>query len=279
MSIITAIFLGLVQGVTEFLPVSSSGHLSIFQNLFHLNYEESEHLFFDVLLHLGTLIAVGFVYREELLRMIKETVAFAAGKSDTEYGEDGRFTPSVRNVFLLLVSTLPLILVLPFYSKVETLYYKTGFIGIALLVTGGLLYVADKISVGRKNEKTATIMDAVLVGIGQAIAVIPGLSRSGTTITVALSRGYRRDYAVKFSFLLSIPAVLGSFLVSLMDAFRAGITWSLIPVYLVGMVVATVSGYFAIRLVKYLVDNSKFGKISYYCWGMGVLTIILSLIF
>ena len=116
-----------------------------------------------------------------------------------------------------------------------------------------------------------------MVGLAQAIAVIPGLSRSGTTIAVGLARGYRRSFAVRFSFLMSLPAVIGSFLLTLYKALRAGINWKLVPVYLVGMVVAGVTGYFSIRLVKKLMDNNKFGKFAYYCWAVGLLALIASI--
>lgn len=285
MSILMAIFLGLVQGITEFLPVSSSGHLSIIQNLFSLNYEEADHLFFDVLLHLGTLISVIIVYRKEIKEMLTDGLAFISGKQkttevQTTYGstESNRFTPAVRLLFFIIVGTLPLFVILPFNGAIEGLFYNTPFIAFALLITGGLLFVSEKIVEGRKNEKTMTVADAVIIGISQAIAIIPGLSRSGTTITVGISRGLKRDFAVKFSFLLSLPAVIGSILLSLIKAFSAGINWGLIPVYLVGVVVAAVSGYFAIRLVKMLIDKTRFGKMSYYCWAVGLLTLLLSAI-
>lgn len=277
-SILMSIFLGIVQGITEFLPVSSSGHLSILQNLLKLDYSDAEHLLFEVLLHLATLVSVVVVYRTELRGMVKETAAFLRGHGEEGAGgEDGRFTPSVRLVFLIVVATLPLLLVVPFSEKVEMLFAKTGFIGFALLATGTLLFVADKLSAGRKNERTATVVDVLVVGLAQAVAVLPGLSRSGTTITVGMARGLKRDFAMKFSFLLSIPAIIGSVLLELIKAFSAGVTWSLLPIYLVGMVFAGVTGYFALRFLKVIINKALFGKMSYYCWGVGVLTLILSI--
>lgn len=273
-----SIFLGIVQGVAEFLPISSSGHLSILQNFMNLNYDESNHLLFDVLLHLGTLVSVCIVYWKEIVSMFFETIGFLKGDSNNGRTADGRLSPSVRMVLMIIIGTLPLIIALPFYGKVEQLYYTTPFIGFALIITGTLLYISDKLLDGNKNEKNITIANALIIGLSQAVAILPGLSRSGTTITVGVSCGLKRDFAVKFSFLLSIPAVIGSVLVSLVDALRAGINWSLLPVYLVGMITASVTGYFAIKLVKYLVSKTKFGKFSYYCWGVGVLTLFLSII-
>ena len=276
MSILKAIFLGLVQGICEFLPISSSGHLSIFQNLFALDYTADEHLLFDVMLHVGTLAAVCVFYWKDIRSIVTDTVAFANGGGN---GEEGRFKPSVRLLFLIAIATLPLLIVVPFQGAVEKLSGNTPFISFALIVTGVLLYVSGKLAEGRRNEKTASLLDALAVGAAQAVAVIPGLSRSGATITVGLSRGFRREFAVRFSFLLSIPAVLGSALVTLFKAILVGgIEWSSVPAYIIGMIVAGVVGYFALVLIKKLIlSGDTFSKFAYYCWGAGVLSLILSL--
>jgi len=131
---------------------------------------------------------------------------------------------------------------------------------------------------GNKDVKSASILDVLLVGIAQAIAVVPGLSRSGTTIAAGMSRGFDRAFAVKFSFFLSIPAVLGANILSIADALEAGIDWSLMPVYLVGVITAAVSGYLSIRLLKFITRKGSFGGFCYYCWGAGLVTMILFLI-
>lgn len=277
MSVWTAILLGLVQGIAEFLPISSSGHLSVLQNLLGLEYSANDNMLFDVLLHVGTLVSVFLYYRKEFRGLGRETKAFIRGE-DGGTTSSGKFTPKVRMLFFILVATLPLIVILPFHKKMEMLYSSTLFIGIAFLVTGGLLFVSDRLMDGTKGEKTITTADALIIGAAQAVAVLPGVSRSGTTITVGLSRGLKRDFAVRFSFLMSVPAVIGSAIITLIDAFKAGIRWSAVPVYLVGMLVAGVTGYFAIKLVNLLINRAKFGKFAYYCWGIGFVTIILSLV-
>lgn len=279
MSILKAVFLGLIQGISEFLPISSSGHLSIFQNLFSLDYAEEENLLFEVMLHVGTLAAVFVFYWKDIRSIVADSVSFVTG-GGSDSGEEGRFKPSVRLLFLIIVATLPLVLVLPFQSAVERLAANTPFIAFTLIVTGVLLYVSGKLTEGRRNEKTASIMDALAVGAAQAVAVIPGLSRSGSTITVGLSRGFKREFAVKFFFLLSIPAVLGSALVTLIKAFvQGGIDWASVPAYIIGMIVAGVVGYFALVLIKKLIlSGDSFSKFAYYCWGAGVLALIVSLI-
>ena len=276
MSILMAAFLGLVQGISEFLPISSSGHLSIIQNIFGGD-SPSNHLFFDVLLHVGTLVAVCIFYWTDIRAMAVDTIGFISGKKE-DTGESGRLKPTVRSVFMVIVGTLPLFIVLPVNGYVEQLYYNTPFISFTLIVTGLLLFVSGKLSEGRKNEKTSSMADALIVGIAQAVATVPGLSRSGTTITVGLARGFRRDFAVKFSFLLSIPAILGSTIVALFDAIGEGIIWAEVPAYLVGMVIAGVVGYFSLKLLKRIVVADAFGKFAYYCWGAGIVSLILSLV-
>ena len=185
---------------------------------------------------------------------------------------------SRRMILFIIAATLPLLVVLPVKDVVDGLYSNTIFIGCAFLVTGTLLFLSDRMTRGNKDLKSATIIDALLVGCAQAVAVVPGLSRSGSTIAAGLSRGFSREFAVKFSFLLSIPAVLGANLLSLIDAAQAGIDWSLMPMYAAGVITAAVSGYLAIRLLKFITQRGSFGAFCYYCWGAGLVTLILSLI-
>ena len=275
MSIWEAVLLGLVQGIAEFLPISSSGHLSIVNNLFKIS--EEGHMFFDVLLHLGTLASIFIVYWQDLKEMFYEVISFAnlgplAGQPRERY-------PQARTFIMIVMATLPLFLILPINDMIETLYYNNVFIGVAIILTGCMLYVSDRMKLGKKTERSMTILDAVIIGLCQCVATIPGLSRSGTTITAGIATGLRRDFAVKFSFLLSIPAVLGANILSLADAFREGINWASVPAYLVGMVAAMLSGIAAINLLKYISNKGKFGGFAYYCWVMGVLSIILYMIF
>lgn len=276
MTFFSAIFLGFVQGLAEFLPISSSGHLAVFQEFLGLMNVEEENLFFDVLLHLGTLAAVFVAYWGEIKALILEFFTMI-GARKLPRGEkpDGL---SRRMILFLVLATLPLFLVLPIKDKVEGLYTNTFFIGGAFLVTGTVLFLSDRMNRGGKDLKTATVLDALVVGIGQAIAVVPGLSRSGTTISCGLARGFSREFAVKFSFLLSIPAVLGANILSLIDAVQAGIDWSLMPMYLVGVISAAVFGYLAIWLLKFITRKGSFGGFCFYCWGAGLVTLILSLI-
>ena len=275
MTILESVFLGLIQGLAEFLPISSSGHLSIFQNFFRISAGGESNLLFDVLLHLGTLVSVCVVYWHDLVSIVRELLDMVHSAGHPVPGEKKRY-PAVRLLVMMFFATLPLFLVLPLQDSVEKLYDSTLFIGIALLLTGAMLYVADRMPKGHKTEKNMRVVDALVVGLCQGIATMPGLSRSGTTITAGMATGLNRQFAVKFSFLISIPAVLGANLLSLVKAIKAGVDTALLPTYLVGTLAAMVVGYFALNLVKYISRKGKFGWFAYYCWAVGVLTLILT---
>lgn len=276
MKLYEAILLGVIQGLAEFLPISSSGHLSVFQHFFGMTTDASDNLFFDVLLHLGTLAAVFVAYWGEIKGMILEFFTMIGVRKLPRGQKPDRL--SRRLIFFIIVATLPLVLVLPIKDYVDGLYGNTFFIGFAFLLTGTLLFLSDRMTRGNKDLKSSTLVDVLLVGCAQAVAVVPGLSRSGSTVAAGLARGFSREFAVKFSFLLSIPAVLGANLLSLIDAIQVGIDWALMPMYIAGVLTAAVSGYLAIRLLRFITQRGSFGAFCYYCWGAGLVTLILSLI-
>ena len=276
MTFLSSFLLGLVQGIAEFLPISSSGHLAIAQNLLGMSDAGTVPEFFDVLLHLGTLVAVFVAYWADIKDMVLE---FFRGAGELIHHSTPNPVPPARRLILLIIlGTLPLFVVLPVKDAVQSLSNSMVFIGAALIVTGVLLFVSDRVKKGRKNERTATWLDVLIVGLGQAIATMPGISRSGMTITTGCFVGFERKFAVRFSFLLSIPAVLGANILSLADAAKAGINWAEVPVYLVGVVTAAVVGYLCIRLLRFIADRGKFGAFAYYCWAVGVLTLVLNVI-
>ena len=278
MSILEAIILGLVQGIAEFLPISSSGHLAILQNLFNMSDIEGGHMLFDVLLHFGTLVAICFMYWPDIKSMFTQTVDLFTGRNPAPTGTRRQY-PAARMFMLIIAATLPLVLILPVHKYIGLLSNSTIFVGGALILTGCMLFVSDKMARGTKTEKTMLFKDALIIGLCQCVATLPGLSRSGTTITAGIATGHDRSYAVKFSLLMSIPAVLGATLLELIDAIKAGVDASLIPAYLFGMIAAMVSGVLSIGLLRMIAKKTRFGGFAYYCWVVGVLTIILSLIF
>ena len=273
MTLLSSVLLGVIQGVTEFLPVSSSGHLAIAEHLLNVSGASASPPFFDVLLHLGTLFAVFAAYWEDIRDMILE---FFYGVSDLVHRTTpSRVPPARRMILLIIAGTLPLFAVLPIKDTIESLGDNMYFVAFALLATGCLLFASDRVRRGRKTEKSATMLDALLVGVGQAVATCPGISRSGTTITAGCFVGFDRKFAVRYSFLMSIPAILGANILSLKDALEGDILWAEVPVYLVGVVVSAVVGYACIRLIKLVADKGKFGFFAYYCWLAGIVTLAL----
>ena len=276
MSLLSSILLGLIQGVAEFLPISSSGHLAIAEHLLGMSGVSDIPEFFDVLLHLGTLLAVFAAYWSEVRDMVLE---FFRGASDLlHHTTPTPVPPSRRMILLIVVGTLPLFAVLPVKDYIEGLSDNMLFVAVALLFTGCLLFASDRVRKGRKTEKTATLVDALLVGVAQAVATCPGISRSGTTITAGCFLGFDRKFAVRFSFLMSIPAVLGANVLSLKDAVEAGVVWGDVPVYLVGVAVSAAAGYACIRLLRMIAAKGRFGWFAYYCWAVGALTLLLAVI-
>lgn len=274
MTLLSSIILGFVQGVAEFLPISSSGHLAIAEHLLGATGTEAPK-FFDVLLHLGTLVAVFIAYWDDIRDMILEF--FAGVKDLAHHTTPVPVPPARRMILLIIVGTLPLVAVLPIHDLVEGLADNLYFVAFALIVTGFLLFASDRVKKGRKTEKSATLVDVLLVGVAQAIATCPGISRSGTTITAGCFRGFERKFAVRYSFLMSIPAILGANILSLKDAIST-VIWAEVPVYLVGVLVSAVVGYACIRLLKMIADKGKFGFFAYYCWAVGALTLIMTLV-
>jgi len=275
MSLLHAVVLGLIQGVAEFLPISSSGHLAIAEHLLNMSGVSEIPPFFDVLLHLGTLLAVFVAYWQDIADMVVE---FFAGCRDLARRTTPTSVPPARRmIVLIIVGTLPLLAVLPIKELVEGLSDNIYFVAGALLVTGCLLFISDRVKKGRKTERSATLLDVLLVGVAQAIATCPGISRSGTTITAGCFVGFERKFAVRYSFLMSIPAILGANVLSIKDAIDT-VVISEIPVYLAGVAVSAVVGYLCIRLLKMIADKGKFGFFAYYCWFAGILTLVLTFI-
>ena len=277
MTYFMSILMGIIQGVAEFLPISSSGHLALFQAFFGMENMEEKYMFFTVLLHFGTLISVCMVYWRDIVDMIREFflgIAALAGRKDTGVAPP----PARRMVMLIIIATVPLFVMVFLRDAVNQLFSNSIMVSCALLATGFILFFSDRIARGHKTARNATVADALIVGCGQALAVIPGLSRSGTTISVGMMRGFDRAFAVRFSFLMSLPAVLGANVLEIKDALASNFPIEELPMYLVGVAVSAVVGYFAIRLVKSLSDKGKFGKFAYYCWAVGLGSLVAGIV-
>lgn len=285
MSVFQSIFLGIIQGITEFLPVSSSGHLAILQNIFHI--ETDGGMLFDIMLHIGTLAAVFIVYRKDIGRMIVEALKMAGDicmnfktwMLNRIHKTSLPYRRVVHNnyrkfVVLILVSTVPTGVIGVIGKDLISDASETLLIpGICLLITGVLLLIADSAKEGRKLPREVSYKQGLVIGAAQGLATLPGLSRSGTTITACLLCGMERKFAVKYSFILSIPAILGAAVLEVKDVIAEPIEMSQVWVYTVGMVFAAVVGYICIKTMLVVVRNKKFKYFSYYCFVVGVVAI------
>ena len=285
MSLLQAILMGLLQGITEFLPVSSSGHLAIFKYIFHVNTETG--LLFDTLLHLATLIAVCVVYWKTVRRLIVAAVQLIAGVitnlriwlSSRKSAEKAPYVNLMDDAYkkfvvLILITTIPTgIIGLLLKPVIEKASQSLLVPGICLVITAIILLVSDTGRVGKKKIKRAKYSDAVLIGAAQGAATLPGISRSGTTIAACLLLGFDRAFAVQYSFLASIPAILGANLLELKDLDLATVSSSMIGIYIAGMIVAGVVGYICIKAMILIVKSKKFSYFAYYCAIVGVLCI------
>ena len=286
MPIYQAVFLGIIQGLTEFLPVSSSGHLAIFQNIFHM--ETGNSVTFDVVLHIGTLLVVFLVYWKDICKLVIEAVHLAGdliynlrtslSRNNTGHPKQYRRvirTNSRKFVLLVIVSTIPTGLMGYFGKKLIEDASETLIVpGVCLLITGVILLLSDRVEHCWKIPKDVSWGEGVLIGIAQGFATLPGISRSGTTISACTFCGFERRFAVKYSFILSIPAILGAAVLQIGDAAAEGISVSMLGNYAAGMIAAAIFGYFAIRTIGKLVRKRKMKYFAYYCFAAGALAII-----
>jgi undecaprenyl-diphosphatase len=272
---VEAIVLGIVQGLTEFLPVSSSGHLVLFQNLFGL---KEPALLFDICMHVGTLTAVIIVFYRELLDILWALFQIP-GKLKLTGGlmRLCEVDESVRMALLIVVGSIPTAVIgLLFKEIINQLFGSITVVGLMLLVTGSLLWLTQNMkNTGRPVRKT-TLKDALLIGIAQGLAIIPGVSRSGATISTALFLGVDRKLASRYSFLLSIPAIFGALLVGL-DTPELQTT---IPISTIvaGSVVSAIVGWIALVILLRIVKRGRLHTIAPYCWLVGTGTLLLALI-
>ncbi len=277
MKFIEAIILGLIQGIAEFLPISSSGHLVIFHQFFHFADIENTQLLFDVLLHLGTLVAVVIAFWKTICNLFTNFLKMVPRIFTGRFSYK-KSTPYQKMLIMILVSLIPLIFVLPFKDDLENLFKNVKAVGLFLIITAILLFLTDRIVKGRKNINEAKISDSIFIGIFQAMATLPGVSRSGATISAGLFRGFSRELAVEFSFIMSIPAILGALILTLKDTLKSNIDINSFLPMIIGAIIAGISGYFAIKFISYLVKKDKFGFFAYYCAIVGVLTIVMAFI-
>lgn len=274
LDILSAIILGAVQGISEFLPISSSGHLVLVPAL--LGVETG--LAFDTILHIGTLVAIFTFFWKDIINLIK---GFILSIIDLTEGVDIfkrelHRVPEKRFAWLIIVGTIPTgIMGILLKDAIETIFRGTLFVGIFLLVTAAVLYYSERHSSGQITQKDMSFKQALIVGICQGLAVFPGISRSGSTIASGLCLGLNREYAARYSFLLSIPAVIGAGLIQIKDIATLDAS---VSVLLAGFISSVIFGYLSIKLLMKMIKGWSLDIFAYYCTIIGIITIILSVV-
>ena len=256
MSLFEAIILGMIQGISEFLPVSSSGHLMVFHHIFGIRAEDN--LTFIIVLNMGSLIPLLFVFREDVWALLKN--------------------PFQKTTALLIIATLPLVIVtLLFEGLIESLFHMVHFLPLGFVVTGVVLLLSDRLKRNTKSFESISLLDAALIGCAQAFAVFPGISRSGSTITATMARGIKRESAAKFSFLMSIPAAFGAMLFRISRIIASpelieGLNFVNLGA---GFVTAAITGYLAINVMLSIVRKAKLKYFAfYYIFALAILILL-----
>lgn len=273
MDILQGIIIGIVQGLTEFLPVSSSAHLVFIQNI--LGVESS--LAFDTFLHLGSLLAVLWFFRGDIIKMIRSWIGSIQDILQGRFKEGFYSDPYKRLAWYVILATIPVGLVgVLFDDAVESLFSGALYVpAFFLFVTGTILYLSQRMSSGNINYDNITKKEALWMGLGQACAILPGLSRSGTTIAAGLTVGLDKEFAAKFSFILSIPAIFGAFVFQLKDIGGA-LDVNFFPIIL-GFIAAFIAAYAAIKWMLELIQKRSLDIFAYYCWIVGIVVFMGSI--
>jgi len=257
MDIWQAIVLGIVQGVAEFLPISSSGHLVLLHTVFGVDMEDPAFFTFDIVVHIGSLLAIVIVFWGDIWALIKKPFSKMTG--------------------LLIVGSIPVVVAALLFGNIIETYLRTGiWLAAAFVVTGFLLLFADRFTADKKESHDITYLDALIVGCMQAMALPPGISRSGATITGALTRGINREAAAKFSFMLAIIAISGAGALEAVQYLTGGVsteTVTLAPM-VAGFITSFVVGYFSIKLLLELIKRCKLRYFSYYVWVLAGLILL-----
>ena len=274
MTYFEAVILGLVQGLAEFLPISSSGHLALLQQWFGI--DENKVLLFAVLLHVGTLISVFIVYWKDIWELIVE-LCLTIRDLVTGKGLRLEERPVRKLGVMIIVATIPTAIIgLLFNDLFDKLYTSVLPIGIGLIITGFLLILAERTGNSSRGIDRMNFRNALFIGTVQGIAICPGISRSGSTLFGSLICNLDRKFAVKFVFLISIPSILGSAIMEAPDAIEAGMDMAQLGPVIVGMAVAAISGLIAIKTMIKIVSDKKLSYFSYYVWVLGAIVVLYS---
>ncbi len=279
MSLWEGILLGIIQGLTELLPVSSSGHLVIAQSLLPDFHQPG--VLFDVMLHLGTLAAVIFFFRSDIVNILKALLPpwrRHREQSSSDHRDDPMIPDSRRlAAYILAATVITGIIGLSFQKQVHALFQSVEITAAGLLVTGVLLFFADRVRNATRTDEEMTLMDSLVIGLAQGVAIMPGISRSGSTIALGIFRGLNGETAARFSFLISIPAIIAA---TVLEARHfSGVAGSEIPAYTAGTAAAAVVGFLTLKFLFRMIRRRDLRFFGYYCWTLAILTLAVKALF
>lgn len=264
MNIIDSFFLGLVQGLTEFLPISSSGHLVLAETLLH--QKVSQGITFEVVVHFGTLCSILIYYREELQSILKSLLELILEPKD--FGNKVRKDDNVKLSGFIIISMIPAMIIgLTMEHYIENIFANPALVSIMLIVTGCLLFFTKFI---HRFEQSVDAPKSFYIGLAQAFAIIPGISRSGSTISLGLYMNMKRKEVANFSFLMVIPVIGGAMLLKMLEIWKIGLSPDMTISLIVGFLTSFVSGYFALKYLIILLRNKGIHYFAYYCWVLGI---------
>ena len=289
MSILEAIFLGLIHGITEVLPVGSSGHLLIMNKLMG---NESIEVYYDIMLHIATVIAIIVAFREDVINMVFELgdmlkrifvnslIWLSKRKGNNKYSYVKVIDTAYKKlVLMVLISIIPTAILGILGQGISQLAGSTLWVvGMCFVVNGTMLFLVDRHSESLDRITDVPYSSGFLVGMAQGISVVPGISRTASTISMGVLLGFNKKLAIKFSFIMAIPAILGQVVFKLINAKGGGISLYLMPGYIIGMIIAGVTGFFAVKLMLRLIMRKRYLGFAIYCLAIGIVTIVISLI-
>jgi undecaprenyl-diphosphatase len=269
LSLLEAVVLGIVQGLTEFLPISSSGHLVLGEFLLKIKLDDVS---FEVFVHLGTFFSVVIVFRNAIRSLLQTVWLLIASRKSARSSDQVK--KDVSLLWLIVIGSIPAgIAGLLFKSQIEKSFTSPGLVAVMLLITGVVLFLTTYFKASRDRMN---LPDALAVGIAQAFAMLPGISRSGMTISAGIFRGVERSRAAEFSFLLSLPAILGAALIELREVLSHPLLQQNLAIYSAGAITAFGVGYAAIRFLLKVIKKGKFQYFAYYCFALGILFLVFS---
>ena len=260
--LIKYVILGIIQGFTEPLPISSSGHLKIFRNIF--NEKILSDMNFEIIVNFGSLLAVILIYRKEIINIIKDFILYIKTK-------DIKYKINYNYAWLIIIATIPAAIIGLLIKDFIDANFTVKLVGLMFIITALLLYMIKDIN-GEKNKKDITYLDAIKIGLFQVIALFPGISRSGATIVGAMKSNLKKETALEFSFMLYIPISMASFILGITDLLETNA--NLLLPYLLSMIISTIVTYFSIKLFINIMKKSKLIYFSIYCFILGIITFL-----